>query len=158
MAIIKICDNCGEQFKTYLCYEKRARKNRFCSRECEAEFKRYHNTRDNWKGGHVGKTTGYIYIRIDGKDVAEHILVMEKAIGRRLKNGEVVHHVNGIKTDNRIENLQLMTNSEHVRLHDLRSKINNPCKRCGMLKHIHARGLCDNCYGYILRKGEIDAW
>lgn len=47
----------------------------------------------------------------------QHVVIMEQHIGRRLRNGEVVHHINGIKTDNRIENLRLMTNKEHGRLH-----------------------------------------
>lgn len=49
--------------------------------------------------------------------VAEHRLVMENAIGRRLEKNEVVHHINHIRTDNRIENLKLMTFSEHMSLH-----------------------------------------
>lgn len=49
--------------------------------------------------------------------VMEHILVMEESIGRYLKKGEVVHHKNHIRSDNRIENLQLMTFEEHARLH-----------------------------------------
>lgn len=49
--------------------------------------------------------------------VYEHQLVMEKHIGRYLEDGEVVHHKDLCKTNNSIENLQLMTNSEHTRLH-----------------------------------------
>ena len=47
----------------------------------------------------------------------EHVVIMEQHIGRRLKSGEVVHHINGVTPDNRIENLALMTSSEHSRLH-----------------------------------------
>ena len=46
-----------------------------------------------------------------------HRIVMEGHIGRQLERTEVVHHINGDITDNRIENLQLMTLSEHGKLH-----------------------------------------
>ena len=49
--------------------------------------------------------------------VMEHRLVMERFLGRRLENGEVVHHINKNRADNRIENLMLMKFSEHMSLH-----------------------------------------
>lgn len=61
--------------------------------------------------------TGYIRINIEGKRVHQHKYVMEQFIGRKLKPDECVHHINKITTDNRIENLQLMTMSEHSKFH-----------------------------------------
>lgn len=46
-----------------------------------------------------------------------HRAIMEEHLGRKLKSDEVVHHINGDKRDNRIGNLQVMTLSEHSRIH-----------------------------------------
>ena len=149
---VLICDNCGNEFKTFACYLKRNRKHRFCSKKCEGEFKCLHNTRENWRGGCIGKSTGYKYIEVDGKQIGEHILVAEKHHGRRLRPGEVVHHINGDKLDNRPENLQIMTNSQHIHLHHPTQRTKQKCRRCGNERYMHGRGLCHNCYQYAFRR------
>lgn len=64
------------------------------------------------------KPSGYIEItRGPNKGRSEHNVVMEKQIGRPISEEEVVHHVNGNRSDNRIENLQLLTRGEHCRIH-----------------------------------------
>ena len=76
-------------------------------------------------GGHEKRRSdGYIKVyapahphcTADGY-VMKHILVVERAIGRYLTDKECVHHINHIRDDNRLENLKLMTLSEHMSMH-----------------------------------------
>lgn len=75
----------------------------------------------NWRGGKTIASNGYVLVRV-GKDhhladvrgyAYEHRLVAEEKIGRKLEPGEQVHHLNGIKRDNRPENVEVMKSIAH---------------------------------------------
>lgn len=80
-----------------------------------------------WVGGRVMRE-GYWLVRVDDDDpmavmrdptgyVREHRLVAARMLGRPLRTEDEVHHVNRDKTDNRPENLQVMTHAEHSAIH-----------------------------------------
>lgn len=102
--------------------------------------KRIGSAHQNWKGGRSVDHHGYVVLQISGHPLAdskgrvrEHRLVMSHALGRWITSAEHVHHKNGVKTDNRPENLQLVSNSEHQLMHEKPKRIRPDyvCLVCG---------------------------
>jgi len=135
-----ICQFCGKHYKVFPAFRNR----KFCSRKCHYKFKigkkpsqatrekmsKAHKGKhcgsknSQWKGGKY-KAHGYIFIHCPNhpfRETKRYIknarFIMEKYLGRYLTPKEVVHHINGIKDDDRIENLMLFPNdSKHHKLH-----------------------------------------
>lgn len=84
----------------------------------EALRKRTRENHPSWKGG---RQITHGYVKIKGPEnhprndikgyILEHLLIMEQKIGRPIRRDEDVHHINGVKTDNRPENLELWNRS-----------------------------------------------
>lgn len=110
------CDLCKKEFKKPKCHIKR---HNFCSRDCYYQYMKTLKMEQgsNWKGGnHLHD--GYNFKKeVSGRYRGEHRILMEKSLGRKLTSNEVVHHKDGNKMNNDINNLVVMTRAEHCSLH-----------------------------------------
>lgn len=132
----QVCSGCGIEYIPGS-WKQKGRKQCYCTRECGVRHfheqnpgalagKKHHR----WRGGRI-RRRGYILIHApdhpncDGntrKYVLEHRLVMENHLGRYLEPHENVHHINGKRDDNRLENLELWTTNHQpvgVRVSDV---------------------------------------
>lgn len=131
------CDHCDIEFSRGTYYPKERLSNNyyhFCSKcKGQASFIGHENRKqrlekrigEKWvdsegymkirlpldvKYNHIQRGTNFSYIR-------EHVKVMQDHLGRRLEKGEVVHHIDGNKTNNDISNLDVCTVQEHNKCH-----------------------------------------
>jgi hypothetical protein len=151
--IPRTCEQCGKTFAARLSNVARGW-GKFCSRECSTQSQRGSGS-TQWNGGRYVSPEGYVMLNLtDRRNVAEHRYVMEQFLGRALSPDEHVHHINGVKTDNRIENLQIVSPSEHMRLHAPgQHRVrrwafkHDRCIECGTTDQRHqGHGMCGSCY------------
>lgn len=140
-------------------------------------FKKGHNRRgvegprgpnsSRWNGGIKKSSHGYIMVykpkhpkaMKDGY-VYQHILVLEQKLGRPLLPNEDTHHVNGIKTDNRSENLVNMIHGKHTTITNTIDMSSRVCQYCGGTKTNHRNWYksgtqCAYCYNKLARQSYI---
>lgn len=112
-----VCKTCGNDFYA----PKWADNATYCSRACKAEGQRGIKWGKREPGKRYQRGDGYISIYAPNHpkasksgSVMEHRLVMEQAIGRYLEASEHVHHINGVRNDNRLENLEVISAGPHA--------------------------------------------
>lgn len=130
----KILKKCAICEKDLILQKSRSKNKRhYCSKPCRLEgMRRFDSKRiidtikqrkriDKLLLGKRGKSISYDgYYWFSNKKIHRHI--MEQHIGRKLLPTEIVHHINGDKLDNRIENLQIVSRSEHNKIHGFLKK------------------------------------
>lgn len=107
-----------------------------CRNKFVERCKRKGSQSPKWRGGKTKTSSGYVHIykpehpnAINGKYILEHRLFMEQKLGRYLLRDESVHHINGVRDDNRIENLELISPENH-------SIYKQMCAKCNLRKEV----------------------
>lgn len=102
------CLNCGSEFVVV----SRHKDKKFCCTKCATD-----NRRNKKRTATLG-SNGYKYVWFaNGSGQKEHRFIIEQIIGRKLDRDEVVHHIDGNRSNNDISNLVVMSRGEHSALH-----------------------------------------
>jgi len=123
------CERCGKTFLTRRTPEGTA--TRYCSRRCANLTNNTGERNPRWRGGRSGDAFGYEWVALPedqrdrrgllkGKYQREHVFVAERELGERLEgsiHGDVVHHINTDKKDNRPGNLAVCSGTLHRAIH-----------------------------------------
>ena len=128
-----VCEQCGAQFferKHKASGPKGGRGRHFCSRFCASSatvreqdvshLRPFEFPKGQVPHNYIGRvrhSAGYVVVTGQGERHLEHRAVMAAHLKRELRPSEIVHHLNGDKTDNRPDNLEVMSQSDHTRLH-----------------------------------------
>ena len=117
----KVCEWCKTEYRTS------EKKQRFCSPSCASKASmtgRCGESNSNWKGGLTLHTKGYVYEYAPGHPnsdkrgyILQHRLVVSEAIGRPLREDEIVDHADEDKQHNQVHNLHIYDNAGHSRKH-----------------------------------------
>ena len=101
-------------------------------------------------------SNGYVRMWHNGRETYQHRVVAEEMLGRPLLPHEQVHHLNGVKADNRPENLEVVDGRSHLEEHwqeghydprvKRQTKPDAACSSCGWFGRLRARGMCKPCY------------
>ena len=119
----KKCPECNQNFesikrKKYLLnYGTSQWENKFCSQSCAGKYSSRQRIRFNKENIPLGAKkrdkNNYIYIWDGEQWRSEHRITVENKLRRKLRKGEIIHHIDGKKDNNKIENLQLMVYLYH---------------------------------------------
>lgn len=153
------CETCGIEFERLKTRGLQAARH-FCSQPCQAkaagQIARVRSAKIPPEIGHCIVALGYLKIYM-GRGAGGsktgfllyHRYLMEQHLNRSLGRHELVHHINGDKMDNRLENLQIVTAAEHRKIHG-GTIPTRPCTDCGKRNCARSRNgidltLCSLC-------------